>query len=706
VYVADANDNRIARFTADGTFLSMWGSSGTGPGQFAFPTGLGVDPAGHVFVGDHNNDRVDVFDSTGTLLYSWGGAGSAPDRFYGPNGIALFGPDVYVADYGNVRIQRFSFAVPRVPDTSPTHYLVDPAGHGDYTAIQPALDAIVGSTKDTILVASGSYAENLVVPSTARDLYLVGAGGASTTTVHGAKAPADSPTRWHVLGLTVASDGDMTGFDFRSCAFGGVLFSRLSLQDGCSAFTDCDFYGRTRMYGGGPGATITSCRFHSAPFQLNPSGLGGVSATGCTFEGPADTLLTAGGDDYDRVGIYGCTFRNATNGALFGGGGGFEACLFQNITGNAIWSEDPCQHSNGTTELDVGGCRFGRCGSAIRWLNACEPLAVIGADTVLACTGDAITVSESAMLASHDDVIHDVVVDGGGGHGITVVLANSFKCVGLANCRVQNVTGDAFRIVDAANVPEHFQLSRLRGNRADHAGGAGFRVTSSDMALAGNLAWANGGDGIAFTTHHQLSAQADSVISNTCVANGGDGIRMQYADGLTGVDQVVQRNVVAANSGAGLEAMSPFRGDAAFNDAFANSGGDYVGVASPADSNLALDPVFCAASLGDFGLQASSPCAPSGPYGSIGARPVGCLANAGVTPDPAALRFTVYPNPARGGLALAAPASTPGRVEIIDLAGRRLWERSLRAGERVRWDGRGDQRPDRARRLPRALHGR
>ena len=39
-------------------FLMEWGTKGTGPGQFHFPIGIALDPAGEVLVTDFSNDRL------------------------------------------------------------------------------------------------------------------------------------------------------------------------------------------------------------------------------------------------------------------------------------------------------------------------------------------------------------------------------------------------------------------------------------------------------------------------------------------------------------------------------------------------------------------------------------------------------------------------------------------------------------------------
>ena len=74
VLVSDGYKNtRIAKFSADGTFLKTWGTPGTGPGQFDLPHGIDVDASGHVFVADRGNSRVQVFDGDGLFVAEWRG---------------------------------------------------------------------------------------------------------------------------------------------------------------------------------------------------------------------------------------------------------------------------------------------------------------------------------------------------------------------------------------------------------------------------------------------------------------------------------------------------------------------------------------------------------------------------------------------------------------------------------------------------------
>ena len=73
-YVADGyGNNRVAKFSADGTFLFEWGERGTGAGQFDLPHGIARDNDGRLYVADRSNKRIQVFDADGRFLQQWNG---------------------------------------------------------------------------------------------------------------------------------------------------------------------------------------------------------------------------------------------------------------------------------------------------------------------------------------------------------------------------------------------------------------------------------------------------------------------------------------------------------------------------------------------------------------------------------------------------------------------------------------------------------
>ena len=58
VFVADFYNNRIQKFSPDGTFLTAFGEEGTSPGQFNHPIAVAVTDDGNVFIADYGNNRI------------------------------------------------------------------------------------------------------------------------------------------------------------------------------------------------------------------------------------------------------------------------------------------------------------------------------------------------------------------------------------------------------------------------------------------------------------------------------------------------------------------------------------------------------------------------------------------------------------------------------------------------------------------------
>jgi RHS repeat-associated protein len=104
VYVADYSNYRIQKFDDQGDFISEWGSEGAGPGQFDGITDLTVDSQGLVYVTDRYNHRIQVFNSDGSFDFEWGYDDDIP---FQPIGIAVHNDMVYVT-----RITGFSGASP------------------------------------------------------------------------------------------------------------------------------------------------------------------------------------------------------------------------------------------------------------------------------------------------------------------------------------------------------------------------------------------------------------------------------------------------------------------------------------------------------------------------------------------------------------------------------------------------------------------
>ena len=96
IFVSDSHrngrNNRVVRFTRDGTFVKEWGRKGSGRGEFSEPHTIAIDSHGRLLVGDRENNRIQIFDQNGAFLDEW-------RQFGRPSGIFITKDDtIYVAD--------------------------------------------------------------------------------------------------------------------------------------------------------------------------------------------------------------------------------------------------------------------------------------------------------------------------------------------------------------------------------------------------------------------------------------------------------------------------------------------------------------------------------------------------------------------------------------------------------------------------------
>lgn len=126
VYLSDSHNHRIKRYTPDGALDTSWGGgdgnlgagSGSGLNQFDFPQGLAVDDSGNLYVLDAGNYRIKRYTNEGILDTSWGGGdgiiggteGDEIDQFKQPYDIAVNPQtgDIYVLDTLNNRIVQYT----------------------------------------------------------------------------------------------------------------------------------------------------------------------------------------------------------------------------------------------------------------------------------------------------------------------------------------------------------------------------------------------------------------------------------------------------------------------------------------------------------------------------------------------------------------------------------------------------------------------
>jgi DNA-binding beta-propeller fold protein YncE len=71
-YVSDGYGNsRVVKFSPAGKYLFAWGTRGDQPGQFHTPHGIDLDANGNVYVADRENNRIQKFDANGTFISLW-----------------------------------------------------------------------------------------------------------------------------------------------------------------------------------------------------------------------------------------------------------------------------------------------------------------------------------------------------------------------------------------------------------------------------------------------------------------------------------------------------------------------------------------------------------------------------------------------------------------------------------------------------------
>jgi sugar lactone lactonase YvrE len=65
IYVLDAGNHRIQKFSPEGIYLATIGRQGEGPGELQFPLSLDIDAQGYLYVPDMGNQRIQVYKPDG-----------------------------------------------------------------------------------------------------------------------------------------------------------------------------------------------------------------------------------------------------------------------------------------------------------------------------------------------------------------------------------------------------------------------------------------------------------------------------------------------------------------------------------------------------------------------------------------------------------------------------------------------------------------
>ncbi|MFG2717895.1 RICIN domain-containing protein [Streptomyces sp. NPDC048416] len=125
LYIADTNNHRIRKVTADGTISTVAGTGTagfTGDGgpatdaRLNLPVGLAVNSAGDMYISEYYNNRVRKVAADGTIstvagtgqaAFKGDGGPAASAQLRNPHGLAVdHAGSLYVADYANHRIRK------------------------------------------------------------------------------------------------------------------------------------------------------------------------------------------------------------------------------------------------------------------------------------------------------------------------------------------------------------------------------------------------------------------------------------------------------------------------------------------------------------------------------------------------------------------------------------------------------------------------
>ena len=108
LYISGGYNDQVHQFNlADGAHIRSWGGTGSDPGEFIYPFDVAVDPAGDVYVADDGNARIQKFDASGDFLAAW--EEPVPGQFENMTAIKADPQgNLYVLDGVARRVQAFS----------------------------------------------------------------------------------------------------------------------------------------------------------------------------------------------------------------------------------------------------------------------------------------------------------------------------------------------------------------------------------------------------------------------------------------------------------------------------------------------------------------------------------------------------------------------------------------------------------------------
>jgi len=89
------------------TYKDTIGEKGTNTKEFDTPADIAFDKKENMYVADYGNHRIQKFDSNGNFISSFGEFGTARGELNNPADILITNSQLYVVDWNNNRIQVF-----------------------------------------------------------------------------------------------------------------------------------------------------------------------------------------------------------------------------------------------------------------------------------------------------------------------------------------------------------------------------------------------------------------------------------------------------------------------------------------------------------------------------------------------------------------------------------------------------------------------
>ena len=202
VYVTDGS-GWVEKFSITGSYMSTFGK-----GTLNEPRQVSVAPNSDVFVMDARNHRVDVFDPSGDLLTSFGGLGTGPGQFTDdPRGVDISsdGTMAFVTNSGGLRIEAFNLQMANGQYSGASFAYTIPSGTGNNQFVGPRGITV---TADNHILLTDEWGFNL------HEYSFTPGTNSYTSTWDSTPMPPPLPGVNTPRGVTMAPDGQIYITDY------------------------------------------------------------------------------------------------------------------------------------------------------------------------------------------------------------------------------------------------------------------------------------------------------------------------------------------------------------------------------------------------------------------------------------------------------------------------------------------------------------